>query len=162
MRDDREAQTVEGAWIALSLGYSGGATPGEAIARKAIGSYGSSLLHAGSDSRILALGVAMLLLLALGAGWLGAIAAGLGIVALASLVERATVMLERVEQGTLAPLGGRVRATALLDWLIDAALVALAAWQPPHPLGELLRERLFAPLHICSSGAGRSGWRIAR
>ncbi|MEO6092624.1 MAG: hypothetical protein ABIT04_00675 [Novosphingobium sp.] len=146
VRDDSEAQAVESAWITLSLGTARAATPGEAIARKAIHSYGSSLLHAGSNSRILALGVALLLLLALGAGWLGAIATGLVVIVLASLVERAAVMLQRVEQGTLAPPGTNVPATAVLDWLIDAALVAVLVWQPPHLAGELLRERLFAPL----------------
>ena len=148
VRDDHEAQAVESAWIALSLGNARGATPGEAIARKAIHSYGSSLLHAGSDSRMLALGVALLLLLAVGAGWLGATATGLVLIALGSLVERAAVMLKRVEQGTLAPVRPGVPVTAVLDWLIDAALIALVAWQPPHPVGELLRERLFAPMML--------------
>jgi len=146
VRSESEAHALDSVWIALNLGEGSGAMPSEMLARSAIHAFGSSLLHAGSSSRILSFGTAILLTMALGSGWLGAFATAFAIVSLACLLGQASIMLMRVEQGTLEPLGSIAALSAVLGWLIDAILALLVAWPAPPLQATSLIGRSFAPL----------------
>ena len=93
----------------------------------------------------LGVGAILLVLLGTGAGWLGQAAVGLGFCALAWPLQRAAAMIERIERNALRRPPGWLRGEAVFDWLLDAALLALATWAlPPFP-GEPLLAHIFAP-----------------
>ena len=148
VRSETEAQDVEAGWIALHLGENRTASPSEQIARIAVETFGPTLLHAGSNSTVLSAAVALSLVLALGAGWLGAIATGLVFVAIAWLLREAALLLQRVERGTLEQRAAGPPLLAALGGAVDAAIVVLIVWKAPLPETLTLAQRAFAPLML--------------
>lgn len=146
VRSEAEAQRLDGQWIALNLGDDRDATATQLLARATIRRFGSSMLHAGSGSRMLTFGTALLLLMALVAGWLGAVATGLVFVALSVFVGHTALLLLRVEQGALRPLGAPAALTVTLALLTDAALVLLVGSFSPRAASMTVFGRTFAPL----------------
>jgi hypothetical protein len=146
VRDEPEAQRLDARWIALNLGNDPDATPSQALARIAVSSFGSSLLHAGSSSRMLAAGTGLLLLVALGAGWLGATATAFVFAALGCMLGQGAMMLMRVEQGALEPQGTAFVLGGSLSVLVDVVLVLLIAWPARQFVDATLLDRMFPAL----------------
>ncbi len=148
VRDEAEAHAIDDEWVAFNLGEGRDASPSEALARAGIRAFGSTLLHAGSGSRMLALGALILLLMSLALGWLRVFTLAFVLVALSNLVGQAGLLLMRVERGAATPQGGPRALAGVLECLIDAALVLLMIWPAPaFPTGTLA-GRAFAPLML--------------
>jgi hypothetical protein len=146
VRDEVEAQAAEGAWIRLHMGEGRATSPGVLLARLAVRALGPALLHAGSGSRNVAIAAGAILLMALGAGWLGSIAIGFLLCAAAWVLRRCAGLLARIERDSLniphaSPLQARIVGT-----LLDVELVLLVVWGDPFVPWKTLLERVFPPL----------------
>lgn len=142
---ESEVHALENDWIKLNIGERKAYTPGFGVSRFAVVAFGSSLLHAGSGSRIALFACSAVMTLALLVGWLGSVAVAFVFCAVAWMLRHAAQLLRRVE-GDLA--GGdplNERGVVLLGMLLDVELVLLAVWSA-HPLPwETFAERAFAP-----------------
>jgi hypothetical protein len=148
VRDEVEAHAIEGAWIRLHMGEGEMPTPGILLSRLGILAFGPSLLHAGSGGGLVALGTVAVMLLALGAGWLGYAAVALLLCAVAWTLRRAAGLLERVEHDSLNLRKSRFSNEQILGWLLDIELIALIAWSSPLPLWETVLTRIFPPFML--------------
>lgn len=145
VRDEIEAQAVEGAWIRMHMGDGAMPTPGVLAARLSVLSFGPSLLHAGSGWKLVALGAVAIMLLALAAGWLGYAAVALAFCALAWTVRRVAGLLERIEHDSLRLRESAISSEQVLGWLLDVEIVALVVLSSPLPPWESLLSRVFPP-----------------
>lgn len=145
VHDEVEAHAIESAWIRLHMGEGQLPTPGILLSRLSVLAFGPSLLHAGSGWGLVALGALAVMLLALGAGWLGYTGAGLLLCAVAWTLRRAAGLLERVEHDSLNLRKSRVSSEQILGWLLDIELIALVAWSTPLPPWESGLTRVFPP-----------------
>ena len=148
VRNESEAHAAEAGWISAHLDGEGLQTPGTAIARFAVRTFGPAILHAGSGGNMLAIGAAVLLLLTLGLGWVGFAASALVLSGIAWIVRRAAALLIAVEQESLARAPTRWPREPLFDWVNDAALIAIIVWNiAPFPASSPW-QRAFAPLML--------------
>lgn len=145
VRDEAEAHAIEGAWIRLHMGEHPLPTPGILLSRLGVLAFGPSLLHAGSGWKLVAAGAAALMLLALGAGWLGYTATALVLCAVAWTIRRSAGLLERIEDDSLNLRRSSISSEQVLGWLLDAALIAILVWATPSLPAESLLSRVFAP-----------------
>lgn len=145
VRDEVEAHAIESAWIRLHMGEGEMPTPGILLSRLSILAFGPSLLHAGSGGGLVALGALAVMLLALGAGWLGYAWLALLLCAVAWTLRRAAGLLERVEDDSLNLRKSGVSSEQVLGWLLDIELIALIAWSTPLPEWETVLSRVFPP-----------------
>jgi hypothetical protein len=146
--NEEQAHAIEHEWIAQRLEPAPLASPGRWLARFGVQTFGPSLLHAGNASLMMIAATLAGLLLATGAGWLGAPAVGFAICALAWVFLRASNLLARLE----VPLASASDASAqpwhavALDWTFDAVLVLLLHWTMPPIAGTSLWLALALPL----------------
>jgi hypothetical protein len=145
VHDEVEAHAIEGAWIRLHMGEGELPTPGILLSRLSILAFGPSLLHAGSGWGLVALGALAVMLLALGAGWLGYAGVGLLLCAVAWTLRRASGLLERVEHDSLNLTKSPISSEQILGWLLDFELIVLVAWSAPLPPWESVLARIFPP-----------------
>ena len=146
VRNEGEAHAAEAGWIGAHLDGDGPQTPGTALARFAVRSFGPAILHAGSGGNALAIAAAVAILLALGIGWAGFAASALVMCGIAWIVRRAAALLIAVEQETMAHPPSRWPREPLFDWVTDLTLVAIFIWNTaPFPSSSLW-HRGFAPL----------------
>jgi hypothetical protein len=150
VRDEVEAHEIEGAWIRLHMGEGALPTPGILLARMSVLAFGPSLLHAGSGWQLVALGALAIMLLALGAGWLGYTALALAFCAFAWVIRRTAGLLERVEHDSLNLEQPTILSGQVLGWLFDIELMVLVVWSAPLPPWESVLARMFPPfILIC-------------
>lgn len=148
VRNEVEAHAIESAWIRLHMGDGALPTPGILLARLGVLALGPSILHAGSGWALVALGALAVMLLALGAGWLGHAAVALLLCAIAWTLRRAAGLLERVEHDSLNLRKSAVSGEQILGWLLDIELIALVAWASPLLEWESLLSRVFPPFML--------------
>lgn len=142
VRSEEQAHALEPFWIKQRTRGEGGLSLSSGIALLAVRSFGPALLHAGSGARVLVMAAAVLTLLALGAGWFGFAALGLGFVALGWITREAAAMIARIESELDIPLKG-FDAKALYGGILDVIIVLLAAWGSPGIAPQGFAERLF-------------------
>jgi hypothetical protein len=148
VRDEIEAHDIEGDWIRLHMGESALPTPGILLSRLSVLGFGPSLLHAGTGWRLVALGALAVMLLALGAGWLGYASVALVLCAIAWIIRRTAGLLERVEQDSLNLDKSVVSSGQVLDWLFDVELIVLVVWSAPLPPWESVLTGVFPPFML--------------
>ena len=145
VHDEAEAHAIEDAWIRLHMGENSLPTPGILLSRLSVLAFGPSLLHAGSGWVLVAVGALAVMLLALGAGWLGYTAVGLLLCAVAWALRRTAGLLERVEHDSLNMGRFPISREHVLGWLLDLELIVLIAWDMPLPPWESGIGRIFPP-----------------
>lgn len=150
VRDEAEAHAIETGWIDLHMQQSRATTLGTAVARLGVRAFGPALLHAGTGENALSAGAAVFLLMALGAGWLGAIAAALVLVAMCWLVRQAADLLARIERDSLSRPPSRIPRAVLFGWLVDLALIVLVVWSAGSAPARSLLDLVFPPLVLLS------------
>ena len=148
VRNEGEAHAAEAGWIALHLDGDGPVTPGTALARFAVRSFGPAILHAGTGGDMLAIAASAVILLSLGAGWIGWTIAALAVWTLAWILRRSAALLTAVERESMALAPLRWPRESLFGWIHDAALIAILAWNTVPVEGNSLWQRLFAPLML--------------
>ena len=146
VRNEGEAHAAEAGWIGAHLDGDGPHTPGTALARFAVRTFGPAILHAGSGGNALAIGAAVTVLLTLGMGWAGFPASALVLCGIAWIVRRAAALLIAVEQESMARAPSRWPREPFFDWVNDMAMAAIMIWNTmPFPDSSLW-QRGFAPL----------------
>ncbi len=145
IRSEAEAHAAEPRWVAGHLTTGDTASPGTALAALGVRRFAPAMLHLGNAGMRLIVGAISLVLLGLGAGWLGHPAVGLGFCAVAWPLQRGGTIIERIERSALRRPPGWLRGDVVLDWLLDAALVALATWALPPFAEEPVLAHVFAP-----------------
>ena len=123
------AHAAESVWLRLNTAAGHVRSPGEWLAARIVQWIGPALLHAGTRPWVIALGASVALLLGVGAGWFGWRSAGFALLALAWLQARVAQMITDVERRALLATGQRAPTGEWFEWVIDAALVAVAAWR---------------------------------
>lgn len=146
LHDEAQAHALEPLWIRRRIRHSRPFNPTRGLARVLVRGFGPALLHAGSGSRFVMGGAAVLLVLAFGLGWLGWPGAALAPLALAWLLAEATVVLKLIEADRVLPPGRGIPWHRLFGWSVDAVLALLLAWSLPVAGGEDLPARLFPPV----------------
>lgn len=146
LHDEAQAHALEPLWIRRRIRHSRPFNPTRGLARVLVRGFGPALLHAGSGSRFVMGGAAVLLVLAFGLGWLGWPGAALAPLALAWLLAEATVVLKLIEADRVLPPGRGIPWHRLFGWSVDAVLALLLAWTLPVAGGEDLPARLFPPV----------------
>lgn len=152
IRSEAEAYALENEWLrsrfaddGIAGGNGGGASPGRTVARFAVLSFGSSLLHAGNASNVVSVAVLAALAIAGGLGWFGLAAGGFAFVAIAWLLIEASRLLRAAERHALGqPVPAIPRADALV-WLVDAVFAALILVDTPRFPGEPVLAWLCTP-----------------
>ncbi|WP_188767161.1 hypothetical protein [Novosphingobium endophyticum] len=129
IRSEAEAYAVETEWLNEQLAETGGTSPGRSVARLAVLSLGSSLLHAGNASNALAIAVLAVIVMAGGFGWFGLIWGGFLFAAFASLLVEGVRLLRLAERQAMGQLPPVIPRSDALAWLVDATigLLSLAA-----------------------------------
>jgi len=165
VRSDAEAHAIEPQWIRQRTRDSDPLGPARALALLGVRGFGPAMLHAGTGANALLIGALACILLALGAGWFGFVAVGLGLCALGWLLRETASLLVRIERDeTAAPK--RIDGLGLFAWVIDGVLIVLLAWGTLGGDGHKFLDSLFPPfmlialLRILSAlPTGRwSGW----
>lgn len=145
VRTEAEAFALEDDWLRSRLGDDAGRSPGRALARIGVLSFGSSLLHAGNASNAVSLAVLASIAMAAGLGWFGLAAGGFAFVAVAWVLAEASRLLRSAERQALGqPLPAIPRADAL-GWAIDLAFTALILVDTPRFPGEPVLAWLCVP-----------------
>lgn len=145
IRSEADAIALENEWLRSRFGEGHAATPGRAIARLGVISFGSSLLHAGNASNALSAGVLGALALGLGLGWFGLVWTGFLFCALAWMIAEASRLLRAAERHALGqPPPAIPRADALI-WLVDAVFASLILLDLPRLQGQPLISWLYLP-----------------
>ena len=148
IRNETEAHAAEAGWIGLHLDGDEPHSPGTALARIAVRSFGPAILHAGSGGNIVTICAAALGGLALGIGWAGFPASALLLCALAWITRRSGAQLLVIERESLGLPPARWPRVKLFDWALDIALMAIMVWNiAPLPESSLW-QRGFAPLML--------------
>lgn len=147
VRSDDEAHAIEPLWIRQRTRDAAPLGPARALALLAVRGLGPALLHAGSGANAVLIGAMAAVLLALGAGWSGYVATGLGLCALGWLLRESAALLVRIERDEIAPRKV-IDGLGAYAWLIDAVLVVLLAWAADAPGNHPFLERLFPPFML--------------
>lgn len=144
VRSEDEAHALEPQWIRQRTRSEVMKGPGHALALAGVRRFGAALLHGGGAWSV-GLGAAALLLMAAGAGGLGAPRIGFVCAALAWLAQQAFALLGRVESDRPSDDGWLAEGSAIV---LDIVLVALMVWALPVLVGVPLWQRLFAPVML--------------
>jgi len=120
IRDESEAHVVEMEWLRDRFAEGEGTSPGRAIARYGVLTFGSSLLHAGNASNMVSLGVIVALAIAGGFAWFGFAAVGFLVLVVAAVLVEASRFLRSAERHALGQLPPAIPRANVLRWLVDA------------------------------------------
>jgi len=141
-----DVHALEKEWIGLHLGKLKASSPGMFLSRVGVMSFGASLLHAGKGSKLALIAGAVVMLIALGSGWLGANVIAFVFCAIAWTLLCAAGMLHEVEAASLE-VDGWFTIGKLLQFLLDLELVLLVVLAVGPPLwGISLAALVFPPL----------------
>ena len=152
VRDEAEAHAIERDWIRLHIAHARDTSPATVIARLGVMTFGPSLLHSQSGTRLLGRASVVVLLFALGAGWLELIVAGFVLCGISAILGKTASMLRSVERNALNLSVPAFSAGAVYGWALDCALVLLVFWSVPLTPWETIMpwgtvpERAFAPI----------------
>jgi hypothetical protein len=145
IRSEAEAYALEDEWLRSRFGESACGSPGRAVARFGVLTFGSSLLHAGNASNVVSIAVLGAIAIAVGLGWFGLVWGGFAFVSAAWLLVEASRLLRAAERHALGqPSPAIPRADALM-WLIDAAFALLILLDMPRFPGEPVLAWLCMP-----------------
>ncbi|EJL32427.1 hypothetical protein PMI02_01482 [Novosphingobium sp. AP12] len=145
IRSEAEAYALEDEWLRSRFGEGTCGSPGRAVARFGVLSFGSSLLHAGNASNVVSIAVLVSIAIAAGLGWFGLVWGGFVFVAVAWLLVEASRLLRAAEREALGqPAPAIPRADALV-WLVDAAFAAMILLDTPRFPGEPVLAWLCTP-----------------
>ena len=144
IRSEAEAFALETAWLKARFA-DGPTSPGRALARRGVLSFGASLLHAGNASNALSLAVLALLALAGGLGRFGFVWAGFLLAGGAWVVAEASRLLRSTERRALGQLPPAIPRANLLDFLADVVFALLILADSPRFAGETTVSWLCAP-----------------
>jgi hypothetical protein len=145
IRSEAEAYALEDEWLRARFGEGACSSPGRAVARFGVLSFGSSLLHAGNASNVASIAVLVSIAIATGLGWFGLVWGGFVFVAVAwSLVEGSRMLRAAERQALGQPSPAIPRADALV-WLVDAAFAGLILLDMPRFPGEPVLAWLCIP-----------------
>ena len=147
VRSETEAHAIEPQWIRQRTRDTRPLGPARAAALLVVRSFGPALLHAGSGANAVAVAAAAAALLALGAGWFGFPALGLGFCALGWLLRESAALLARIESDLVKPRFG-LGSPALYGWVIDAIIVALLGWSVVPEAGLPTVHHFFPPFML--------------
>lgn len=145
IRNETEAYSVENEWLNEQFSEAGRRSPGRAIARFATMTFGSSLLHAGNASNAASLAVVVVLVLAAGLGWVGAVWAGFICAAIAWLMVETVRLLRLAERQATGQLPPAITRSDALGWLVDAAFALLSLAGISRMAGEPVLSWIFPP-----------------
>lgn len=146
VRNEGEAHAAEAGWIGAHLDVDGPKTPGTALARFAVRTFGPAILHAGSGGNMLAIGSAAIIFITLGIGWVGFPAIALALCGFAWIIRRAAALLIAVEQESMALAPSRWPREPMFDWVNDAIMLTIMIWNTAPIPDSSVWHRGFAPL----------------
>ncbi|MCJ2186199.1 hypothetical protein [Novosphingobium beihaiensis] len=144
VRSENEAYALENEWLRLRFA-DGPTSPGRAVARLGVVSFGSSMLHAGNASNALSAGVVVLLAIAGGLGWFGLVPGGFLFAALAWVLAEASGLLRSAERHALGLLPPAIPRADVLAWLTDTVFAVLILADTPRFTGQPLLSWLSVP-----------------
>lgn len=144
IRSEGEAFALENEWLRTRFG-DGQTSPGRAVVRLGVISFGSSLLHAGNASNVLSIAVVAILAIAVGLGWFGLVASGFVFAALAWVLAEASRSLRSAERQALGQLPPAIPRADVLIWLVDTAFAVLILVNTPRFAGEPIVSWLATP-----------------
>ncbi len=145
VRSEAEAYALEDEWMRARFAQDGTRTPGRTIARFAVLSFGSSLLHAGNASNVVSAAVLVALFIAAGTGWFGFLWCAFAFLAIAWLLVEASRLLRAAERHALGQASPAIPRADALVWLVDVAFAALILLDTPRFPGEPVLAWLCTP-----------------
>jgi len=148
LENEEQAHALEPLWIRRRIRHIRPFNPTRGLARLLVRRFGPALLHAGSGSRFVTAAAVVLLVLALGLGWLGWPGPALAVAATSWLLGEASVVLKRIEADRVVPARRGISWHGLFDWGIDGLLVLLVGWAIPVEPATGPLEQLFPPLMV--------------
>lgn len=148
VRSEDEAHVTEASWLDQRLPRAERTTPSSWLARILARAAGPALLHMRGGMAALWGGAGSLVVLALGAGWLGAPLPGLVLAALGWILFRTAEMLGGVARRALLLPTPRFRASSAYPVALDLALILIAALGVAGPVAGPLVAAAFAPAMV--------------
>lgn len=145
VRNEAEAYAVETEWLSEQFNEPGRASPGGSIARFVGLSFGSSLLHAGNASNVMALAVLGTLAVAGVLGWFGLAWFGFICVAVAALLVEVARLLRTAERRAAGQLPPAIPRSDALGWLVDLMIGLLCLAGIGRIAGEAFLSWIFPP-----------------
>lgn len=152
VRSESEALSIETEWLRARLAFQAMAAPSDRLAREAVLSFGSSLLHSGNASGVGALSTVVALVLALCCAWLQLPVGALTLAAIGWVLVRATGLLRTAERHAYNIVEPAIPRADALGWLVDLSLVLIclfiSAQAAPGLTAAAAGYRVFAPLML--------------
>ncbi|WP_395395034.1 hypothetical protein WBP07_06700 [Novosphingobium sp. BL-8A] len=145
VRNEAEAHAVETEWLRERFGAGERMSPGQAVARKGVVAFGSTLLHAGNASNVLSAAVLVALAIAGGLAWFGALSTAFLFGALGAILVEASRLIRSAERQALGQLPPAIPRANVLGWLIDATIGLLILASVTRLFGESLLSWMFPP-----------------
>lgn len=145
IRSEAEAYALEDEWLRTRFAEETSSSPGHAVARFGVLSFGSSLLHAGNASNVASIAVLVSIAIAAGLGWFGLVWAGFVFIALAWLLVEASRLLRAAERHALCQPAPTIPRADVLVWLVDTAFAAMILLDMPRFPGEPVLAWLCIP-----------------
>lgn len=166
IRSEAEAHLLEPRWLRLHTAARHRRSPGEALGAALVHWIGPAVLHAGTGPKMIAAGASVLVLLGLGAAWLGSATTGFALFTLAWLVRQSASLLARIERDSMMVPVGWFRPEDVFSWCLDLAFVAVAGWRSTIPAGGGVPPGmawftplvLFAVLRLLPQAMPQAGW----
>ncbi|MGF7152972.1 hypothetical protein [Novosphingobium gossypii] len=146
VRSEAEAYALEDEWMRARFAQEGPRTPGRTVARFAVLSFGSSLLHAGNASNVVSAAVLGAVAIAAGAGWFGFMWCAFAFLAIAWLLVEASRLLRATERHALGQACPAIPRADALVWLVDVGFAALILLDTPRFMGEPVIAWLCTPV----------------
>ncbi len=143
LRSETDAHTIEPIWIRDRTETDDPSYPTRILALAIVRRMGASLLHAGSGAAHLAIASAMLVALALAAGWLGYFAVGLIFCAIGWLCREIASLLARIAPEGLDARNQMLGYIGIYRWLVDAVIIALLGWGTNAPASGAGADQFF-------------------
>lgn len=143
IRSDAEAHAVETEWLRTRFDDGERMSPGQAIARRGVIAFGSSLLHAGNASNALSAAAVGALAIAGGLAWFSVLWMAFLFAALAAIFVDASRLLRGAERQALGQLPPAIPRATALGWLIDTSLGLLILSGVTRLFGESLLSWMF-------------------
>lgn len=145
IRSEAEAYALEDEWLRSRFGEGSCSSPGRAVARFGVLSFGTSLLHAGNASNAVSAAVLVCVAIAAGLGWFGLIWGGFAFAAIAWLLVEASRLLRAAERHALGQPSPAIPRADAMVWLVDTAFAALILLATPRFPGEPVLAWLCVP-----------------
>lgn len=145
VRSEAEAYALEDEWMRARFADDRVTSPGRSVARFGVLSFGSSLLHAGNASNVVSAAALAVLVIAIGVGWFGFVAAGFVLVAASWLLVEASRLLRSAERHALGQSLPAIPRADALGWLVDCVFAVLILLDTPRFAGEPVIAWLCTP-----------------